>query len=184
MQKIHGFLLATLLALPIFSHAQEASKAVFEKINLRMSYMQDVAIYKIKNNLAIEDIKREAVVIEKSKAASEKHGLDGTSTTELTNSLIAAAKAIQYRYRADMLTQPTGIPQKNRDLKTEVRPALIKLGNELNASISNYLKAGGKFTDDQYQTFDTIVTVPYLKDSDKKMIFKALQNVQLKTASN
>ncbi|WP_284191103.1 gamma subclass chorismate mutase AroQ [Vibrio zhanjiangensis] len=183
MQKITGFILATLLTLPIFSYAQGNSESVFEKINQRMNYMQDVALYKINHHLAIEDLEREAVVIEKSKAASEKYGLDGTSTTELTVSLISAAKAIQYRYRADMLTQIADVPQTPRDLKTEIRPALIKLGNELNASISDYLNTGEVFTDEQYQAFSSTITNPYLKDNDKKLIFSALQNIQLKSAA-
>ncbi|WP_114785168.1 gamma subclass chorismate mutase AroQ [Vibrio tetraodonis] len=183
MHKIKGLLLSTLLILPVFAHAEESYKTVFEKINQRMSFMQDVALYKINHHLAIEDVEREAVVVEKSKAASEKYGLDGDSTTEFTRSLISAAKAIQYRYRADILSQTADIHKKPRDLKTEIRPALIKLSGELNAAISDYLKTGNKFTDDQYQTFATVINDPYLKDNDKKLIFKALQNIQVKTVS-
>ena len=84
MHKIKSLLLATLLILPVFAHAEESYKTVFEKINQRMSYMQDVALYKINHHLAIEDVEREAIVVEKSKAASEKYSLDGNSTTEFT----------------------------------------------------------------------------------------------------
>ncbi|WPC75771.1 chorismate mutase [Vibrio porteresiae] len=181
---MNKLLLAALLALPTTALAAPSETAVFKLINDRMSYMPDVALYKANNHLAIEDLKREEVVLEKSKAASAHYSLDSDSTEDFTVSLMAAAKAIQYRYRADLLSATSDDKTAPRDLNTVVRPALIKLGSELNESIAEYLKSGHQFTANQYPEFQSSITAPYLHNSDKKMIFTALQKIKLSAATH
>ena len=131
-----------------------------------MSFMQDVALYKINHHLAIEDVEREAVVVEKSKAASAKYSLDGDSTTEFTRSLISAAKAIQYRYRADLLNTPT--THTPRNLTTEIRPKLIILGEQINKEIARYLKEEGAFIQQDLSLFKAALNTRYLTEIDKR----------------
>ncbi|WP_347230499.1 chorismate mutase, partial [Vibrio splendidus] len=107
--------------------------------------MQDVAIYKAIHGLPIEDLKREEIVLKKSSLASENYGLNVDSMKSFTVALMSSAKAIQYRYRADMLSKSVDT-NAARDLKSEIRPALIKLGSELNMSISEYLGSGNVFS--------------------------------------
>jgi chorismate mutase len=45
-----------LIAFVLPSHADELSKDIFNKINERMSFMSDVAIYKANHHLPIEDL--------------------------------------------------------------------------------------------------------------------------------
>ena len=177
--KMKTLFLSLLVVLPMSVLAAPSETTVFKLINERMGYMQDVALYKAKHHLAIEDLKREAVVLEKSKAGSAKYELNSDSTEAFTVSLMSAAKAIQYRYRADMLSDLSMASNTPRDLKTVVRPALIKLGGELNASIASYLKSGQTFNTQQFAEFQSLITAKYLHNSDKKEIFNALQKIKL-----
>ncbi|MDP2558443.1 hypothetical protein Q8W15_16440 [Photobacterium damselae subsp. piscicida] len=61
-----------------------------------------------------------------------------------------------------------------------VRPELLRLGDEINKDIYEYLRSGQNFSDCQYEYFKQIVTNPYLKESDKTVIFEALKQVRLK----
>ena len=88
--------------------------AVFSAINERLSYMEDVALFKANHQRPIEDIKREAFVIEKAAKSAQEFGLNRESIVAFFTSQISAAKAIQYRYRADLLSQPSS--KKPRDL--------------------------------------------------------------------
>lgn len=170
-----------LVAFVLPSHADELSNNIFNKINERMSFMSDVAIYKANHHLPIEDLEREKLVLKKSASTSEKFGLEVKSSKMFLSSLISSAKAIQYRVRANLLS---GSNSKNtiiaRDLKTVVRPELLMLGDEINESIYKYLSSGRTFSDNQYESFQKLVTNPYLKESDKRMIFEALKKVKLK----
>lgn len=179
MKKIIlSFLLGTFV-LP--SHADELSNEIFKKINVRMSFMSDVAIYKANHHLPIEDLEREKLVLKKSASTSEKFDLEVKSSQMFLSSLISSAKAIQYRVRADLLSASNS---KNtliaRDLKTVVRPDLLRLGDEINESIYEYLSSGRTFSDSQYEYFQQLVTNPHLKESDKLVIFEALKQVKLK----
>lgn len=96
------------------------------------------------SNKPIEDIGREQVVIDKASQSAEKVGLNKQSVVGFFEAQISAAKAIQYRYRADLLSQTTS--KTPRDLQTVIRPALIKLGKQINtelvSSFSKYQNSG------------------------------------------
>lgn len=137
--------------------------------------MEDVALYKAQHHLAIEDLTREALVIKEAGASAKKYQLNAASVEQLTSAQISAAKAIQYRYRADLLSQAS--TQTPRDLKKVVRPALITLSNELNMELAAYLKAGHKITNSDWGAFQAALNNPYLSESDKRMLFNALEHV-------
>ncbi|GEM74405.1 gamma subclass chorismate mutase AroQ [Vibrio sagamiensis] len=178
MKNYLKLLLAWLILLPVSSYADEQAEIIFQIINERMSYMPDVAIYKANHGLPIEDLARESIVLEKAVATSEKYGLEQNSIKTLVKSLMSSAKVIQYRVRADALSQKSQVSAP-RELKTVVRPALIKLGDNLNNKLYQYLKSGRFFSDSQYDTFKKAVSNPYLEERDKKMIFDALTKVKL-----
>ncbi|PSX05481.1 chorismate mutase [Photobacterium angustum] len=179
MKKIILRFLLAAFVLP--SHADELPHDIFKKINDRMSFMSDVAIYKANHHLPIEDLEREDLILKKSASTSEKFGLEVKSSQMFLSSLISSAKAIQYRVRADLLSRTNS---QNafiaRDLKAVVRPELLRLGDEINENIYEYLSSGRTFSDRQYESFQKIVTNPHLKESDKLLIFNALKQVKLK----
>ncbi|SIO95931.1 chorismate mutase [Vibrio spartinae] len=182
IMKYGGFMFKriTLFAVALLSFnvfATPTPAELFSTINLRLSYMEDVALYKAIHRKPIEDLEREAVVIEKASLSAEKEGLDKHSVIGFFKAQIAAAKAIQYRYRADLLSQPeTGTP---RDLKTVIRPELIKLGKQINTDIAHYLHDGGVFSANDLATFKATLNSKYLTDADKKALFDALTQIRL-----
>jgi len=169
--------LLTVALLSFNSVATSIPTELFLTINLRLSYMEDVALYKANNGKPIEDIAREAVVIENASISAEKEGLERQSVIGFFKAQISAAKAIQYRYRADLLSSPVISPP--RDLNTVIRPALIKLGKKINTQITQYLHQGGTFTEQDLEIFTYTVSSPYLTDADKEGLFKALTEIKI-----
>lgn len=159
------------------SIASVTSQDLFTAINLRLSYMEDVALYKAYNNEPIEDTKREAIVINNASISAEKEGLNKESVVDFFSAQISAAKAIQYRYRADLLT--TSTDKKPKDLETVIRPELIKLGKDINTKIAQYLREGGSFTKDELAVFKATLKSRYLKESDKELLFDSLTKIRL-----
>ncbi|ELF6904049.1 gamma subclass chorismate mutase AroQ [Vibrio cholerae] len=159
------------------SIASVTSQDLFTDINLRLSYMEDVALYKAYNNEPIEDTKREAIVINNARISAEKEGLNKESVVDFFSAQISAAKAIQYRYRADLLT--TSTDKKPKDLETVIRPELIKLGKDINTKIAQYLREGGSFTKDELEVFKATLESRYLKESDKELLFDSLTKIRL-----
>ncbi|UJF18476.1 chorismate mutase [Vibrio sp. SS-MA-C1-2] len=173
-------LVLLLITLVSFSSmAQDAEPLdLFKTINERLSYMEDVGAYKTQHNIAIEDRARESVVIEKASESAQHSGLNKDSVKDFFAAQISAAKAIQYRYRADLLSQP--LKHTPRDLKTEVRPALLMLGNKINQETAGYLQSGHKIDEQDWTQFEETINVKYLKESDKLALFNALKNITLK----
>ncbi|ENM3803854.1 chorismate mutase [Vibrio cholerae] len=159
------------------SIASVTSQDLFTAINLRLSYMEDVALYKAYNNEPIEDTKREAIVINNASISAEKEGLNKESVVDFFSAQISAAKAIQYRYRADLLT--TSTDKKPKDLEAVIRPELIKLGKDINTKIAQYLREGGSFTKDELEVFKATLKSRYLKESDKELLFDSLTKIRL-----
>ncbi|RJE77103.1 chorismate mutase [Pseudoalteromonas sp. MSK9-3] len=172
------YILLLFLVTPFSGWSSTCATDIFGVINQRLSYMEDVALYKVNHQKAIEDIEREKTVIAESARSATLVGLDETSIAHFFSSQIAVAKAIQYRYKADLLSVETH--RKPRDLNTHVRPQLIKLGNEINAKIANYLKAGNAFTEQQRMAFNEKIELRYVSTADKANLFDALQKIRLK----
>lgn len=170
----------TLLTIALFSFSSVAASTateLFSTINLRLSYMEDVALYKVNNNKPIEDVVREAIVIKKASLSAEKEGLDKQSVINFFKSQISAAKAIQFRYRADLLNEVT--VNTPRDLNTVIRPELIKLGEKINTELAQYLQEGGTFSKKDLVPFKTVLNSRYLTDTDKEALFNGLTQIQL-----
>ena len=83
-----------LLLLPNLAVAN-TSTPVFKAIAERLSYMEDVALFKAKNSLAIEDLQRESRVLEKAVKGARDRGIESESIAEFYRAQISAAKAIQ-----------------------------------------------------------------------------------------
>lgn len=145
-------------------------------INQRLSYMKDVAGYKANNHLAIEDLPQEAKVLSSSVLEAEKLGLDGESVKFFIQSQMDAAKAIQYRYRADWLS----IPEKGWQPEPleQVRKKISALNTRILASISTKLARNYQFTDKT--AFMKRLDQTHLNDSDKECMWYSLKQISLK----
>ncbi len=169
-----------LVLLPLSAKASQEASTIFSLIDKRLSYMKDVAAYKALNHEAIEDIAREAVVLEKSKVQAEKLGLDPSSVMHFFEAQINAAKAIQYRYRADWLSVPLPSNYQPSDLKAEIRPALIELGNEILITVQRYLSSGKTFSRTALNEFINSISTTQLTEADKRQLYEGLSEIRLK----
>ncbi|OUR94976.1 hypothetical protein A9Q81_14530 [Gammaproteobacteria bacterium 42_54_T18] len=165
-----------LILLPFQAGAEVISEGLFETINERLSYMEDVALFKAENHRPIEDVEREKVVIEKAKVSAHDRGLDPDSVEYFFKAQISVAKAIQFRHRADFLSQP--LQHKPKDLQQEVRPSLIRLGDEIIEQMVMYIKTHGSFKSIRFAEFDAVINVKHVAFLDKQLLFKALQKVK------
>ncbi|WP_257284392.1 chorismate mutase [Endozoicomonas sp. SESOKO1] len=172
---VTGLLCLTLSTLTV---ADTMSNGIFQLINQRLNYMQDVAFFKAKNHSAVEDFAREKQVLEKALVDAQQAGLQPDSIAGFFQAQMDAAKAIQYRYMADWLSAH---PENSeyRDLASEVRPKLLELGDEIVIRISEYLKNGGSFDTKLQKDFVRTVNTRHLSENDKKKMFKSLQMIRL-----
>ena len=157
--------------------AQPPSADLFQAIGNRLGYMQDVALYKAVNFLAIEDVDRERAVLASAVAHAASAGLDPASVESFFKAQIAVAKAIQYRYRAELLSMPELEPPT--DLQRVVRPRLLELGGQIIERMAADLTEHGPFHESQFNAFAAAVDVSYVFDRDKRMLFDALLEVRL-----
>ncbi|TNE47262.1 MAG: gamma subclass chorismate mutase AroQ [Bacteroidetes bacterium] len=104
------------------------AKKLATLMNKRLSLMKDVAAYKWEHQLPIEDLEREKVVLESSIKQATALGLDSASIYTYFQIQIDLAKKVQQHWFATW--QKAGYqPYTYADLTTEVRPALLELGN-------------------------------------------------------
>lgn len=139
--------------------------------------MEHVALFKAQKHLAIENIEREEVVLDQAKLSAHASGLDPSYMEDFFKAQISVAKAIQFRYRADLLSKPS---HKNpKDLQKEVRPALLELGDQIIKQTLVYLKVHGSIKATLFAEFDAAIKIKYVTSADKKLLFRALQKVKL-----
>jgi len=158
------------------THTSAPSVSLLQLINERLGYMEDVALFKAQRSLPIEDIQREKIVLTKATLSARKNGLDPTSTAAFFSAQIAVAKAIQFRYRADLLSRPT--QKKPSDLQQEIRPALLRLGNQINQQMVEYLAVYGSFHSISFANVDKAINQRYITTADKHLLWNALQQVK------
>lgn len=112
----------------------QAASGVLDLVDQRLSLMRDVAAYKWLNGLPIEDIDREATVIQNAAEAALRHGVEVSTTRELFRAQISAAKEIQqYWFERWALGDR---PASAQDLTRVVRPHLLALGEQVLVSLA------------------------------------------------
>ena len=92
----------------------------------RLSWMDDVALYKQARGLPIEDPKREAELLAAMEAKGSAAGLPAKAVRGFFIGQMEAAKDCQ-RSALLRMSRPKHVP----DLATEVRPALDRIGEEM-----------------------------------------------------
>lgn len=155
--------------------ARAEPKDVYAAIGERLSVIRAVAAWKVARGAPVEDLDREAVVLEKATESAGKQGLDAASTRAFFQAQITAAKAIQTCW----ITRWNGVPpnEPTPDLVTEIRPELIRLGAEIVAKIRLSLEAGQ--TLGPSPDFDALVDLECLPGPDRAAIAAALSQVSL-----
>lgn len=159
------------------AHQYQEIAALIEQ---RLSYMKYVAKYKFAKHLSVEDRTQENKIILNSINKAETLGLDKKSIKPFIISQINAAKAIQYRYKADWLAMPETIVQ-NDDLAV-IRLKISKLTDDIIQLIAKELKNNGQIKN-QICSYINKIRLHNLKAADKKIICSSLEQISLKNKS-
>ncbi|MEM6464612.1 MAG: gamma subclass chorismate mutase AroQ [Pseudomonadota bacterium] len=133
MRHLLAFIILSICLLPaaVFADSAKAPKLIGE----RLSLMKDVAIYKAQRGLPVEDLAREAVVIDAAVKSAAEHGLEPASTRAFFQAQIDAAKVIQACWIERWEAQGE-LPADGADLVNEIRPELLRLGDAIVAAIA------------------------------------------------
>lgn len=169
----------TLTAAGFTATAASAERhSVGSLINERLSYMKDVAGDKAQHHQTIEDLPQESKVLEKAVADAGALGIKGETVKPFIQAQMDAAKAIQYRYRADWLSVPEN-GWTPRPL-SEVREKIGRLSYTILQTVAERLKSGGPLTEQEKARFMQDIRQQNLNDRDKLLIWNALKTVSLK----
>ncbi|MCE2004221.1 chorismate mutase [Enterobacter asburiae] len=146
-------------------------------INERLSYMKDVAGDKAQHHQAVEDLVQEKKVLEKAVADADALGIKGETVKPFIQAQMDAAKAIQYRYRADWLSVPENgwTPRPLND----VREKIGQLSYAILQTVAERLKSGGALTEQEKAHFMQDISQKNLNNQDKLLIWNALRMVSL-----
>ena len=147
-------------------------------INERLSLMKDVAGYKALHHQAIEDLQQEKKVLESATADADSLGLKGESVRPFIQAQMDAAKAIQYRYRADWLAAPETDwqPRPLQDVRTQIG----QLSHRILQSVAARLKSGQPLTEQGQEAFMHAVQQKNLHEQDKHRIWETMKGISLK----
>lgn len=138
--------------------------------------MQDVAAYKVQNQIPVEDAEREKIVLSNAKKLAATHGLDPESMERFFIAQISAAKAIQYRYSAQLLTRE--IPTRPIDLESEIRPELDRLGNDIVMLFATLLESRSAMGKETRERFMSTLQARFLADTEREALFDAMLEVR------
>ncbi len=162
-----GVLALCLLSVPAQAHPER----LFELVDERLELMQTVAAWKWQHHVPIEDLEREAVVLDQATSAALGQGLDPATTREFFSIQIDAAKQIQSRWFDNFLIQR---PRGQAPDLSDTRKTLIELGDEITREIRRVAPVGDRWRAE----FDRAVEVEGLTDDTKKALFEALTEIR------
>lgn len=158
---------------------------LFERMNQRLSFMKDVAAYKWINNLPVEDTLRERVVIKSAVESAQKAGLCDKSTSLFFQTQIDIAKEIQTSWHEEWAHN--GFPDSTKiiDLNKEIRPELIRLGDEI---IQGIIETKPLFHKSNREKLEPLIlssiTVEHVSDEVKIELLNALFEIKFNTANH
>ena len=170
-------------AAPAFADPDAQVRAVFQSMQDRLRLMKDVAAWKHVHDVPIVDAERERQVLEASVRQASDLGIDAASARRLFSLQIRLAVRVQESLIAGWRSGGAA-PQDVRDLASELRPQLDRIGTELLHFI--YLALPDFERQDfaaRYGTFARIVDAPGLTDADRSDLTNALASLRPGSAS-
>lgn len=168
-----------LIGIAMPAHA-DTTEELFSAINARLAHMQSVADYKETFHLPVEDIPREAIVLEEARLAAAAAGLEADSVEKFFETQITLGKIIQYRRRAALLSGVA--PLTSPDLENIVRPALDALGSQINQLLARRLQETGSINESDWALFANIINDEYLEPADERNLFDSLLSVRAQSS--
>ncbi|QDX98129.1 chorismate mutase [Pectobacterium carotovorum subsp. carotovorum] len=177
ISAVISLVMSSVWCVPLYAATQDYPLGIYQLIQERMALMKDVAGYKARQHLPVEDLKQEERILSKAREQAVAVGLSPQSTQLFFTSLMNASKAIQYRYMADWLATPEN-DWAPLSLNDTVRPTLLTIDDQLLVSIKRYLTNGGHFAPQQEATFLSSINVEHLSQNDKRQIYAALSHIE------
>ena len=171
--------LSVILSALIFTstiHGAESESSLFQAIDERLGYMEDVAVYKAQNQIPVEDVGHEKIVLSNAKELAAIHGLDPDSMERFFIAQVSVAKAIQYRYTAELLTRE--IPTRPIDLQSDIRPELDRLGSDIVMLFSMTLQSRSAMGEESREHFMSTLQSRFLADAERGALFDAMLEVR------
>jgi cyclohexadienyl dehydratase len=165
-------------AAPAFADPDADVRAVFQLMQDRLQLMKDVAAWKHARSAPVVDAEREQQVLEATVQQASELGIDAASARRLFSLQIRLAVRVQESLIASWRSGAAP-PQDVRDLASEVRPQLDRLGIELLRSI--YLASPEFQRSDfaaRYTRYAQILEAPGLTDSDRSELTSALGSLR------
>lgn len=139
--------------------------------------MEDVALFKAQNGAPIEDLAREQIVLSDAKRLAASRGLKPESMESFFQAQMNAAKAIQYRHRADLLIRK--LPEQSINLASELRPALDRLGDAIVELFATLLSRPAAIEEEHRELFMDTLQRRWLTTADEDALFNAMLKVRL-----
>ncbi len=138
--------------------------------------MNEVALYKLQNQIPVEDLEREGVVLENVKLRASSAGLNAETVEKLFTIQMDVAKAIQSRFIA---SDDSNISEREAvDLNSRIRPALSALTGQIIGSLGGQLSKSGPITEDLRIRFHNAIEANFLTEKEKDAIFDSLLGVR------
>ncbi|NDL62784.1 gamma subclass chorismate mutase AroQ [Acerihabitans arboris] len=150
---------------------------LFQLIDQRLKFMKDVACYKARHHLPVEDVAREDQVLRHGLQQASRAGFAGDEFRLFLQVQMSAAKAVQYRMRAELEFLPA-----QRCLSPELsvtRQKISALDDRILRHYAALQHAGGHISPDDFQRFEQILDTRYLKHGEKYALFIALMHARL-----
>jgi cyclohexadienyl dehydratase len=161
-------------AVPAFADADADVRAVFRSMQDRLRLMKEVAAWKHARNAPVVDPERERQVLEATVRQASDLGIDAVAARRLFSLQIRLAVRVQESSIADWRSGASA-PQEVRDLASELRPQLDRIGAELLHAI--YLALPEFQRQDfaaHYGADARIVDAPGVTDADRSELTSAL----------
>ncbi len=175
---IRAALCLAALALASPAAAGEEADRLFGLIAERLSLMEPVAAWKAARGAPVEDLAREAVVLEKATAGAADRGLDPDTIRPFFEAQIGAAKDIQWCWIDRWESGAAAPPAEPPDLVEDIRPELIRLGDAILSALRARL-AGGPITPAEQAGFADAVAIECLGEEARDGVFAALTGVRM-----
>lgn len=110
-----------------FASAREDVHDVVDLMIERLELMRPVGLWKKAHGMAIQDVARERVVLDATVREAERLGIDPSTARRLFELQIELARDIQNR----IVAAPSAASEPVRDLNSDLRPALDRIGRQL-----------------------------------------------------
>lgn len=144
---------------------------LYELINERLNWMEEVAAYKWLNGLPVEDAAREATVVAAGVHDALQFGVVPQTSERFFQAQIQAAKDIQsYWFGRWRSTTP---PNEAPDLVHSVRPELLRLGGEIVAAWA------ARQAPLAWDEFDNSITVTGLSTQARLTLFASVRDLRV-----